>query len=66
VSGDKPQRAWIVFSVQALIVAAFWSAFLGLVAKRPLDGDFVLQVAVLSLVLPGAVLWNSRRRRRRP
>jgi hypothetical protein len=66
VFGDKPKRAWIVFAVQALVVAVIWSAFLGLAVKHPVDGGFVLQVAVLSLVLPAAVLLNSRRRRRRP
>ncbi len=63
---DKPRSAWIAFAVQAVIVAVFWSAFLAIVAKHPLDGGFVLQVVVLALVLPGAIAWGTQQRRRRP
>jgi RsiW-degrading membrane proteinase PrsW (M82 family) len=57
------QQRWVVFGVQFVVVAVIWGLFLGLVARRPLDGWFAVQVIGVGLAVALAALWARSRRK---
>ena len=57
------QQRWVVFGVQFVVVAVIWGLFLGLVARRPLDGWFAVQVMGVGLAVALAALWARSRRK---
>ena len=57
------QQRWVVFALQFVALAVIWGLFLGLVARRPVDGWFAVQVIGVGLAVALAYLWRSSRRK---